>query len=444
MSTKDAIAQFNLTSPCNADWDSMFGNDRIRFCEHCQQSVNNLAEMNKKQLRRLLLRSGGRLCVRFVDPLNLTTQTRQTLFQIGRRTSVIAASAFSATLGFSAALAGSRDLNQRSAVRAAAVATARAADRPFGFDGGTIRGLVFDPNSAVITGASVTIINSESGEALVALTDGSGEYKFEGVKPGTYSLKIEARGFSPGASENIKLEANQDNRVDQTLSIAAVSAAVDILSGPSVTAGGIGMSSPTEPLVKAADQDDLTMVQQLLQQKPDANVRDQATDLTPLECAVRNANREMVQVLLWAKADVNARDASGQTVLMLLGPNITEELVWDLLNAGAQVNDRDNDGDTPLISAAQTNNVQVLKTLLDKGAKINVSNNDGRTALMLAASEGLVNNVRMLLLSGAQVDTRDKEGKTALMYAKQNDHYAVVRLLKSFGAMEFEQPAPDQ
>jgi hypothetical protein len=24
-----------IPAPCDADWDSMIGNDRVRFCEHC-------------------------------------------------------------------------------------------------------------------------------------------------------------------------------------------------------------------------------------------------------------------------------------------------------------------------------------------------------------------------------------------------------------------------
>jgi hypothetical protein len=42
MSRKDFSGLLNITSPCQADWHSRFGNDRIRFCEHCRLSVHNL------------------------------------------------------------------------------------------------------------------------------------------------------------------------------------------------------------------------------------------------------------------------------------------------------------------------------------------------------------------------------------------------------------------
>ena len=29
------LDQIQVDSPCNAEWDSMTGNDQIRFCDHC-------------------------------------------------------------------------------------------------------------------------------------------------------------------------------------------------------------------------------------------------------------------------------------------------------------------------------------------------------------------------------------------------------------------------
>jgi hypothetical protein len=49
MSHKDLAGLLNITSPCQADWDSMFGNDRIRFCEHCRLSVHNVDLSSRKQ-----------------------------------------------------------------------------------------------------------------------------------------------------------------------------------------------------------------------------------------------------------------------------------------------------------------------------------------------------------------------------------------------------------
>ncbi len=32
---KNSLHRLTVTSPCSQDWNSMVGNDRVRFCEHC-------------------------------------------------------------------------------------------------------------------------------------------------------------------------------------------------------------------------------------------------------------------------------------------------------------------------------------------------------------------------------------------------------------------------
>lgn len=440
MSAKDVFAQINITSPCETDWDSMIGNDRIRFCRHCQLSVHNLSQMTSKEIRRLVARSQGRLCVRY-SPLDRSVPAAlptPVLHRIGRRTSVLAAGAFSASLSLTNAIAGDLQNQQGgTAYRVAAVVATKEGAKAFTSQGGTISGTIFDPNNAVIPGATVSLSNAQSKAAISTFTNDQGEYKFDGLEAGTYSLRVEASGFAPSDLPNITLRPDDENRIDQTLSISSIQAEVNVRS--EATMGMVAMrSAPTEPLVKAAQEDDLDAVKEALLAQPEANVRDKSTGSNALEHAIQNANRDMVQVLLWAKADVNARNDSGQTVLMMLGEKITSDIVWDLINAGAKVNLRDNDGDTALIEAAQSNNLDVLKTLLEAGAKVNAKNNDGQTPLMMAASEGLINNLKTLILAGADINARDAKGKSALMYAKENDHSPVVRLLRSYGADESE------
>ena len=441
MSDKDFARPLRIASPCEMDWDSMLGNDRVRFCEHCQLSVHNIDLASPKQIRRLIARSRGRLCVNYRQP-EITRQVAPVLYKIGRRTSMIAASAFSATLSISTALAAPANLNSTVFPNETAFATRRLA-QPNASSGGRLFGYVFDPNGAAISGASVMLTNSETNLPYQSYTGGDGQYQFEGLTPGTYHLKVSFRGFQTSDLPNLSVRENDNNRIDQTLSIAPVEAEVTInavdVQRLSVS-GAVAIALPTIPLVKAAMEDDLEAVKTILLNHPNVNERDKTTQHSALDKAVLNGNREMVQVLLWAKADVNARDNTGETALMMIGDDTTSEIVWDLINNGAKVNLRDEDGDTAIISAAEVDNVEALKVLLDAGAKVNETNNDGQTALMIAAENGRLHNVRALILAGADVNARDKEGKTALMLAKENDEPAVVRLLKAHGAIEFEQP----
>ena len=439
MSRKELIQQLRIASPCEVDWDAMIGNDRVRFCEHCRLSVHHVDSLNRKQLRRLIARSHGRLCVNYTQS-NVQTAVNAfpMLHKIGRRTSALAAGAFSATLGISAATAATQP-NFRRPSFAHPIVSAAVMNQPFSTTGtGTLRGRVFDPAGALINFATVTLTCAESNETRNTGTGGNGEYVFNGLQPGTYVLKIEAQGFATQQVTNIVVNAGDDSHLDQTLSVGEITADVNVESTRLVSGGGaVAIVIPSDPLVKAAMEDDLEALNTALTEKPDPNVRDKDTRATALEYAVRNGNREMVQALLWAKVDVNSKDEDGQTVLMMLSDKVTNEIVWDLVNAGAKVNLRDKDGDTALMSAAEISNADALKALLDAGAKVDVSNNDGETALMKAAANGLVNNVRALILAGANVNARDKEGKTALTYAIDANEAAAARLLKAHGAIEF-------
>ncbi len=57
MSAKDSLHRLAVSSPCSQDWDSMIGNDRVRFCEHCSLHVHNISEMTRAKA----LRSGREL-----------------------------------------------------------------------------------------------------------------------------------------------------------------------------------------------------------------------------------------------------------------------------------------------------------------------------------------------------------------------------------------------
>lgn len=74
---------------------------------------------------------------------------------------------------------------------------------PKSFVGGT----VYDPKEEeCIKGAKATLTNSKSGEECTATTDVFGDFWFENLEVGTFSLKIEADGFKPKAIDNIRTE----------------------------------------------------------------------------------------------------------------------------------------------------------------------------------------------------------------------------------------------
>jgi hypothetical protein len=300
--------------------------------------------------------------------------------------------------------------------------------------GSSIVGTITDPNGAVIPGASVSIGGNDI-FSLFTSTNDEGVFRFDGVAAGMYNLRVTAPGFAVTQISGVFVEENGETRIDRSLSVAGLESEVDVVSPQYAVAGGMGFVAPDDPMIKAAQEDNLDEVQQLLPGK-DVNLRDKRSGTTALEHAVRNGNREMAQLLLASGADDNTRNEGGQTVLMMLGEEATADLVWNLINAGAKVNQKDNEGNTPLIEAAGVNNIEVLRTLLDAGADIMAKNEDGETPLMMAASAGLVNNVRALLLAGADLNQQNHEAKSALSQAIENGQRAVIRLLRAQGAVE--------
>ncbi|HYJ87141.1 MAG TPA: ankyrin repeat domain-containing protein [Pyrinomonadaceae bacterium] len=444
MPSKNFLHNLTIPSPCTADWNSMVGNDQVRFCEHCSLDVHNLSVMTRNQAQRLVARSNGRLCVRYHSDSRgkpLTLPLAQNLHRINRRASRIAAGAFSATLSITNAV------SQNSSSAQGVNPPIATQQNPRWAPGSSLVGTVKDQNGALIPAATIFLSNTELQVASYASTGLDGQFKIDNLQAAVYRLRIEAPGFAADETEGLYLQSNGEIRVDRTLRVAQVEETVDVESnGPEIqtfTSGGVAIVAPEHPFVKAAHEDDLEALTALIA-GIDVNLRDKRSETTALEHAVRNANREMVQLLLSAGADVNKTNDVGETVLMMLDDDATSDLTWDLINAGANVNRKDKFGTTALMEIAASNNMEALKTVLDAGAEVNAKNEEGQTALMLAASGGYVNSVRALVLAGSDINAKDKEKMDALAHAMDNDHRVVVRFLKSKGAVETAKVMKDQ
>ena len=73
----------------------------------------------------------------------------------------------------------------------------------------TISGLVKDASGAVLPGVTV----EASSPALIektrtAVTDGTGQYAIENLRPGTYSVKFTLAGFAPVEREGVELSGS--------------------------------------------------------------------------------------------------------------------------------------------------------------------------------------------------------------------------------------------
>ena len=93
-----------------------------------------------------------------------------------------------------------------------------------------IVGQVRDTTNAVVPGATVTIANPETGLRRSAKTDEAGRFNFPQLKPGTYSVKVEALGFEPRQNNNVVSGLGQKQTVDFTLALAQSRETVEVSS----------------------------------------------------------------------------------------------------------------------------------------------------------------------------------------------------------------------
>src|ERR1700674_1826183 len=93
-----------------------------------------------------------------------------------------------------------------------------------------IVGQVRNTTNAVVPGATVTIANPETGLRHSAKTDDAGRFNFPQLKPGTYSVKVEAQGFEPRRNDNVVSSLGQKRTIDFTLKVARSNETVEVSS----------------------------------------------------------------------------------------------------------------------------------------------------------------------------------------------------------------------
>ncbi|MGH8246567.1 MAG: carboxypeptidase-like regulatory domain-containing protein, partial [Gammaproteobacteria bacterium] len=92
----------------------------------------------------------------------------------------------------------------------------------------TFYGIVADPSGASIPRAQATLTNEGTGAVTSKTADASGEFVFDFLPVGRYTLFIEAPGFKRFESKGIELQAAQNVRQTFTLQVGALSETVTI------------------------------------------------------------------------------------------------------------------------------------------------------------------------------------------------------------------------
>jgi hypothetical protein len=91
----------------------------------------------------------------------------------------------------------------------------------------SLRGTVKDPSGALVTDATITLVDTANGESLSTGTNSDGFYIFPLIQPARYTIAVSAKGFANQA-KIAELLVNQPATVNFTLSVQASLVTVDV------------------------------------------------------------------------------------------------------------------------------------------------------------------------------------------------------------------------
>ena len=414
MSKKSFEQRLKVLSPCSADWEKMVGNDQVRFCEHCSKSVNNISEMTREQALELVLKSNGRLCVRYYK-----TSDQKINFQPSNnsefRLNPSPLLKFAAGVLLTTALSASPSIAQTMLPTGDNVVVETKLNNPNlpdpTWEGGyaSIQGTIRDEQDGVIPGASVTLTGVAFPFEKTTTTNENGEFYFDSLPEQEYSVSVVSDGFSTLRKQMIIV--GKMTNVQLTLNIGFQ--------------GIIVVLSPAEEMINYYEE--RRQIDNSQETLPEI-----AEDVEELFSAVINNEIKKVKTLLNKGVNINSTNIYGETALMFAVRD--KKMLKFLLKSGANASIASRFGTTALMHAAVHGDIEIVKMLLSAGAYVNATDIHGRSALLFAAVDGRDEIVNILLLSGADTNLKDSTGSTAACYAKAGDHKKVKKLLKSIGA----------
>jgi hypothetical protein len=92
---------------------------------------------------------------------------------------------------------------------------------------GQVGGIIVDPNGAVVPGASITVVNKQTGANQTTRSDGEGRWLVSGVQPGPTTVRIDSSGFKTFQHE-LDVNGTRPSRLGTTLSVGAITETVTV------------------------------------------------------------------------------------------------------------------------------------------------------------------------------------------------------------------------
>jgi hypothetical protein len=102
---------------------------------------------------------------------------------------------------------------------------------------GSVTGTVTDPTGAIVGGAKVTVIQTQTGARVETVSDSAGQYIAPFLSPGDYDVTVRVAGFKEFARKGVHIGAGDKVAVDAMLSVGDTSLTVEVTADvPLITA----------------------------------------------------------------------------------------------------------------------------------------------------------------------------------------------------------------
>ena len=226
------IDRLRIATPCPISWEHMTGDNRVRFCDHCQLNVYNISDLSRSEAENLIASTEGRLCARLfrrADGTVLTKDCPVGLRALRRRVAKRTAAVFAAMVSLSAVALGqhgSAKNGKTGCTPQTKITRTHATSDPHEK---VLSGTVVDPMGAVIPRAKVKLMNSERKVMGETCTDDDGRFEFIPITSGNYLIRIESTGFKSHELTDVILEKDQLTNIEMILEPAGQGEFVGIL-----------------------------------------------------------------------------------------------------------------------------------------------------------------------------------------------------------------------
>ncbi|MFN0106431.1 MAG: carboxypeptidase regulatory-like domain-containing protein [Bryobacteraceae bacterium] len=99
---------------------------------------------------------------------------------------------------------------------------------------GTLTGTTTDASGAVLPGVAVTVTNKDSNQSLAVKSDSAGVWYARELKPGRYSVKLEAKGFQTTNMADVSVPVGRTITLNNSLAVGGVEQSVTVTEAPPV------------------------------------------------------------------------------------------------------------------------------------------------------------------------------------------------------------------